>query len=88
MATMNCILEIAFLDREEVIGLMLEEDLIKKLMGRQLLLLQRSCRVLHPKKKFGGSAGRWVLLQSVDCVCGGVVLIQAIRKSIGLACSK
>ncbi|CAB4266794.1 unnamed protein product [Prunus armeniaca] len=37
VAAMNCILEIAFLGREEVIGSMLEEDLIKKLMGLQRL---------------------------------------------------
>ncbi|CAB4273641.1 unnamed protein product [Prunus armeniaca] len=37
VAAINCILEIAFLGREEVIGLMLEEHLIKKLMGVQRL---------------------------------------------------
>ncbi|KAI5352137.1 hypothetical protein L3X38_005028 [Prunus dulcis] len=84
---MNCILEIAFLGREEVIGLTLEEDLIKKLMGvqrleRQLLLLQRCCGVLHPNKKFGGSAGRWVLPQSVDCVCGGTILYEDYEEAL------
>ncbi|CAL9006363.1 unnamed protein product [Prunus brigantina] len=37
VAAMNCILEIAFLGKEEVIGLMLEENLIKKLMCVQRL---------------------------------------------------
>ncbi|KAI5330764.1 PREDICTED: cysteine ase inhibitor [Prunus dulcis] len=37
VAAMNCILEIAFLGREEVISLMFEEDLIKKLMDAQRL---------------------------------------------------
>ncbi|CAL2248162.1 unnamed protein product [Prunus armeniaca] len=37
VAAINCILEIAFLGIEEVIGIMLEEHLIKKLMGVQRL---------------------------------------------------
>ncbi|CAL9005119.1 unnamed protein product [Prunus brigantina] len=76
VAAMNCILEIVFLGREEVIGLMLDKDLIKKLMGVQRLEVglqskrtKWKCLCGGERAKNGGKCGEisifkvWQVLQ-------------------------